>query len=120
MTLGNGNLMASPRWNRTAQKRLRRAQCKAARRIKGSSGRHKAVRQLRSMHKRIANQRSDFVHKLSRRITRGYQLIAVKRLNVDGMSKGMLAKQLHDAASWRFFLNQRTVKAAEVDGKWRK
>ena len=111
--LSTGELVANPRWYKSAQKRLRRAHRKVARRIKGSNGRRKAVRELQRIHERIANQRSDFVHKLARRIVDGCQLIAVEKLNGGGMSKGMLAKQVHDAG-WRSFLTHLNVKAAEA------
>jgi putative transposase len=111
--LSNGDLIANPRWYKRAQKRLRRAQRKVARRVKGSNGRRKAVRELQRVHEHVANQRADFAHKLSRRIVGDYQLIAVEKLNIGGMSRGMLAKQVHDAG-WRFFLRALTVKAAEA------
>ena len=111
--LSNGELIPNPRWYKSAQRRLRRAQRKVARRVKGSNGRQKAVRELQRVHERVANQRADFVHKLSRRIVDGYQLIAVENLNVGGLSRGMLAKQVHDAG-WRSFLHKLTVKAAEA------
>ena len=111
--LSTGDLIPNPRWYKSAQKRLRRAQRKVARRVKGSNGRRKAVRELQRVHRRIANRRSDFVHKLSRQIVNDNQLIAVEDLNIDGLSKGMLAKQAHDAG-WRSFLQKLIVKAAEA------
>ena len=111
--LSTGDLVANPRWYRSAQRRLRRAQRKVARRVKGSNGRRKAVRELQRVHEHVANRRSDFAHKLSRRMVDGYQLIAVEKLNVGGMAKGMLAKQVHDAG-WRSFLHNLAVKAAEA------
>ena len=111
--LSTGELVPNPRWYKTAHKRIRRAQRKVARRVKGSNGRRKAVRELQRVHQRITNQRADFAHKLARRIVDAYQLIAVENLNVEGLAKGMLAKQVHDAA-WRSFLQKLTVKAAEA------
>ena len=111
--LSTGDLILNPRWYKRAQRRLRRAQRKVARRVKGSNGRRKAVRELQRVHEHVANQRSDFMHKLSRRMVDGYQLIAVEKLNIGGMSRGMLAKQVHDAG-WRSFLHKLTVKAAEA------
>ena len=111
--LSTGDLIPNPRWYRSAEKRLRRAQRKVARRLKRSSGRRKAIRELQQVHRRIANRRSDFVHKLSRQIVNGNQLIAVEDLNIDSLSKGMLAKQVHDAG-WRSFLQKLTVKAEEA------
>lgn len=111
--LSTGDLIPNPRWYRNAQKRLRRAQRKVARRVKGSNGRRKAVWELQRVHEHIANQRADFVHKLSRQIVDGYQLIVVEKLSIGGMAKGMLAKSIHDAA-WRSFLEKLIVKAAEA------
>ena len=111
--LSTGDLISNPRWYRSAQRRLRRAQRKVARRVKGSNGWRKAVRELQRVHEHVANQRTDFVHKLSRRIVDGNQLIVVEKLNIGGMAKGMLAKQVHDAG-WRSFLQALTVKAAEA------
>ena len=111
--LSTGDLIPNPRWYKSAQKRLRRAQRKVARRRKGSNGRRKAVRELQRVHQRTANQRSDFAHKQSRQIVNDNQLIAVEALNIDGLSKGMLAKPVHDAG-WCSFLRKLTVKAAEA------
>ena len=82
--LSTGHLVANPRWYKGVHR----------------NGRRKGVFELQRVHEHVANQRADFVHKLSRRIARGYQLIAVEKLNTGGMSKGMLAKQVHDAG-WR-------------------
>ena len=111
--LSTGDLIPNPRWYKSAQKRLRRAQRKVVRRVKGSNSRRKAVRELQHVHERVANQRSDFVHKLARQIVNNYQFVAVEDLNIKGMSKGMLAKQVHDAG-WRSFLHKLTVKEAEA------
>ena len=111
--LSTGDLIPNPRWYENAQRRLRRAQRKVARRVKGSNGRRKAVRELQRVHERVASQRSDYAHKLARQVVDSYQLIVVEKLNIGGMSRGMLAKQVHDA-SWRSFLHKLTVKAAEA------
>ena len=94
--LSNGDLIANPRWYKRAQRRLRRAQRKVARRIKGSNGRRKAVRELQRVHSK-SQSTIDYAHKLARQVVDSYQLIAVEKLNIGGMSRGMLAKQVHDA-----------------------
>ena len=83
-------------------------------RVKGSNGWRKAVRNLKRVHEHVASQRADFVHKLSRRIARGCQLIAVEKSDFDSWTKGMVAKQVHDAGC-SSFLQALTVKAAK---KW--
>ena len=111
--LSTDELIPNPRWQRSAEKRLRRARRKVARCVKGSSGRRKAVRELQRIHERTADRRAGFGHKLARRIACAFQLIAVEDLNVGGLAKGMLAKQILDAG-WRSFLHKLTVKAAEA------
>jgi IS605 OrfB family transposase len=51
-------------------------------------------------HERVANARSDFQHKLSRRLVDENQAICVETLNIKGMQKNRsLAKAISDA-SW--------------------
>jgi putative transposase len=100
--LSDGTEIENPRFYREGQAKLRRAQRKVARRKKGSNRRRKAVLALRRVHAHLANQRADFLHKESRRIVNSFGLIAVEDLNVKGLSGGMLAKSVHDAA-WGMF-----------------
>lgn len=79
-------------------------------RKKGSNQRRKAVNQLRKVHQKIKNQRSDFAHKVSTHLVKEYDLIAIEKLNILGMSKGILAKQIHDAA-WSSFFQKLKYKA---------
>ncbi len=70
----------------------------------------RAVAQLRNIHQKIADRRSDFQHKLSTDLIRQHDLIAVEGLNVLGLSKGVLSKQVNDA-SWSSFFNMLRYKA---------
>lgn len=103
----------NPRWYRSEQARLRRAQRKVARRQKGSNGRRKAVQILQRVHERIRNKRSDFHHQGARKIVDSYGMISVEDLNVKGLSRGMLAKSVNDAG-WGQFLNILKGKAEEA------
>ena len=114
--LSTGDLIPNPRCYKNAQRRLRRAQCRVARRVRRSDGRRKAVREIQRVHERVASRRSDYGHKLARRIVDSYQLIAVEKLNIGGISRSMLAKDVHDAG-WRSFLRKLTVKRQKLDGE---
>ena len=108
--LSDGTIIANPRQYRTAQKALRLAQRKVARRKKGSQGRKKAVCELQAAHAHVRNQRLDFHHKLSHRLVQSYGLIAIEDLNIKGLAAGMLAKSVHDAG-WSGFFSKLTYKA---------
>ena len=115
VALSNGELIANPRNLKAGMARLRRCQRKVARRKKGGANRRKAVRFLQKAHIHIRNQRSDFQHKLSRRLVNSYDLIAVEDLNIKGLSRGMLARSVNDA-SWGSFLNKLAYKVEETGG----
>ena len=109
-TLSDGTAIENPRFYREAQRALRVAQRRVARRRKGSKRRKKAVALLARAHARVQAQRSDFHHKTARQIVNRYGLIAIEDLNVKGMSRGNLAKSVHDAG-WTSFFNKVAYKA---------
>ena len=61
----DGNLVAPLKALARQQKRLKFAQRAVSRREKGSANRRKAVARLGELHRRIARQRSDWLHKLT-------------------------------------------------------
>jgi putative transposase len=111
--LSDGTMILNPRFYECGQAELRRAQRRVARRKKGSARRHKAVVLLQKVHQRITNRRSDFLHKHSTAVVRKYGTIVVEALNVVGMSRGNLAKQILDC-SWSEWFRQLAYKAEEA------
>ena len=112
-TFSDGTEIQNPRIYEQHQKELRRAQRRVARGKKGSNRRRKAVVLLRKLHKRIANKRSDFLHQHSTAAIRKYGTIVVEALQVAGMSRSNLAKQILDC-SWSEWFRQLSYKAAEA------
>jgi len=110
LTQNDGTEIGNPRWFQKAQKRLRRAQRRVARRKKGSKCWKKAVRLVAKIHRKVFNQRNDFHHKLSRKIVNNYGVIFVEDLNVKGLSRGLLAKSVHDPG-WAAFFQKLSYKA---------
>lgn len=110
MTLSNGEQIPNFKYYEKAQKELRRKQRSVSRKKKGSQLRKDAVIQLKKIHAKIKNQRNDFAHKLSTKLVREFDVIAIERLNILGMSKGILSKQIYDVA-WNSFFQKLKYKA---------
>ena len=97
VVLSTGERVEAPRLYRKAQKRLKRAQRALCRNVKGSKNRAKARVRVARLHRKVANQRQDFLHKLTTRIIRTSGVICIEDLNVKGLARTKLAKSMLDA-----------------------
>jgi putative transposase len=114
ITTSEGAHVEHPAWYRRAQKRLRVAQRRVARRQKGGANRRQAVVALQREHERIANQRRDFLFKLSHRLLTTYDHVAIEDLRIRNMVKNHhLSKSILDAG-WGLFATHLTSKAANA------
>ena len=109
----DGETVAAPPWTKCAAKKQRRLQRALARCKRGSRHRLKAKQRLARHSAHTANQRRDFLHKLSRSLVERYALIALEDLDVDRLARSRLAKAVHNAA-WgqlRRFLEYKAASA---------
>lgn len=84
---------------RTALKKLRQANKRLHRRVKGSKNREKARRQVARLHYRITCLRDDVLHKLTSRIADCYGIVGIEDLNLKGLFKNRrLSRSFSDAA----------------------
>lgn len=114
------------------QVRLKRYQRSVARKKKGSANRKRAVARLGALHRRIAHQRSDWLHKLTTDLADAHPVIALEDLAVKSMSasaagtvdapgknvraKAGLNRGILDAA-WGEFARQLTYKVEWRGGR---
>jgi putative transposase len=98
ITTSEDDHVEHPSWYRRAQQRVRVAQRRVARRRNGGSNRRKAVAVLQREHERIANQRRDFLYKLSHRLLTTYDHVAMEDLRIRNMVQNHhLSKSILDA-----------------------
>ena len=99
------------------EKNLKRKQQKLARKQKGSNSRHRYRKVVARVYKRVSNSRSDFLHKLSRKLVNENQVVVVENLHVKGMVRNHnLAKAISDEG-WGMFTNDLAYKLEKKGGR---
>jgi len=106
LALSTGEKIANPKTFRAKYKSLKKAQKALTRKQKGSNNRYKARIKVARAHEAIVNTRKDFLHKLTTRLVRENQTIAIEDLAVKNMVKNRkLALSISDA-SWGELVRQ--------------
>ena len=104
----NGNSADYPKFYRTSEKKLKRAQRMLSKKQKGSKNRQKEILKVAKIHEKVANQRADYLHKLSKQLADSYDLVCVEDINLQNMSRCLkLGKSTMDNGfgMFRYFLD---------------
>jgi putative transposase len=111
-TLSDGSSIDNPRPLRHSLKKLKRAQQQLSRCQRGSHRRGRAREAVARLHRRVRNQRADFLHKASRRLVNEYGTVVFEQLQPANMVKNhRLALSISDAG-WGQFVQYVSYKAA--------
>lgn len=101
-----GEVFDNPKFLRKAQSKLKYVQRKYSK--------HKGKRtkkKLAKLHEDVVNKRKDFLHKVSTKLIRENQTIALETLNVKGMVKNHNLAQAINDVSWSTFVTMLEYKA---------
>ncbi|WP_236617389.1 transposase [Lebetimonas sp. JS032] len=101
LTLSDGTQIQAPRYYLQTLKELQKLQKQHSKKKKSSNNREFARKKLAKLHKKVANSRRDFFHKLANKLAKEYEYIAIEDLNLKAMQK-LWGKKIIDYAFSEF------------------
>ena len=114
LTASNDNDIESPLFFHQNSNAVRKANRKLSKKQRHSNNRRKARKSLERLHKRIANQRSDFHWKLANELTDKYDFMFFENLNIKAMQM-LWGKKICDLGFYSFMLKLKYL--SSVKGK---
>ena len=110
-TLSSCEKIKAPKPLKENLKKLKRLQKRLSRKEKGSKRRERARKAVARLHARIKDIRADFLHKLSTRLIRENQTIALEDLNTKGLVKNKKLSRAISDLGWRTFRDMLEAKS---------
>jgi len=116
-TLSTGEKLDNPRFFRTEEHELGKAQRKLSKCEKGTPERKKARKVVSRIHERINNKRTNFIHQQSRNLVNRFGIICFESLKINNLLKNHhLAKSIAEVA-WGMFISCTQSKAEWAGSK---
>ncbi|PEO52858.1 transposase [Bacillus pseudomycoides] len=114
--LSNETVFENPRFLLQKEKLLKKAQRNLSKKKKGSANYKKQVERIRSLHEKVANQRKDFLHKLSYHLTQVYSMICIENLDIRNMVRNRKVSKSISDAGWGAFRRMLLYKCKKFGG----
>ena len=117
IAMSDGTTIENPKFLKESERRLAMYQKRMSRTQKGSVRRRRQRRKVAKIHQKIADQRNDFMDKLTTNLAKTYTTFAVENLQINNMLQNRnLAKSISDA-SWGIFIRKLSCKAESANLK---
>lgn len=109
--LSDGTKYGNPKFLEKGQQRLAGLQQGLSKKTKGSKNYKKQKLRIARLHRKIANRRSDFIHKLTSDMVNRFDTICMENLNITGMTQNHRLANPIQSAAWGEFKRQIEYKA---------
>lgn len=120
ITLSDGNIVKNPKFLKKSLKKIAKAQRRLAKQEKGSKERAKAKKIVGKVYQKVNNQRTDFLHKTSRKLVNKYEVLVFEDLDIKQMIESKPWHNLNRTildSSWGKFVLLCSYKAENAGGK---